>query len=230
MPATAAAATAAAGAGTAAAFPWSLIAMGGSAILEAIMASLFGPSKEMRRATKAAAGKASELIAKPGYDQNVLDSIFGKNFENIRGQARTMGAQREETFSRAGMSGTGAAIKAARSDAWSNENLVTEAMRDLLITGEAKKQASYQSAASLLGAATGASAQQQGQGPALTEMVMTALLLGKMGKKPAVTPDEIPTLGGNYGGWQGMFDNYSQAQSRTGGAGFLPYNWLTMKT
>lgn len=206
-----------------------LLSMGGSAILEAIMASLFGPGKEMRRATKAAAGKASELIAKPGYDEDVLDAIFGKNFENIRGQKRTMDVQREETFGRAGMSGTGAAIKAARSDAWSNENLVTEAMRDLLITGEAKKQASYASAANLLGAATGASSLQQGQGPALTEMVMSALLLGKMGKKPAVTPDEIPLLGQGQGGWQDMFSNISLAKSRTAGSGFLPYNWLTVK-
>jgi hypothetical protein len=92
------------------------------------------------------------------------------------------------------MLGTGTEMKMAKENAWSNENLVTEAMRDLLITGEAKKSSDIALANQLFQSVSGADVQQQamgqGQGPALTEMLMSAILMGKMGKQKSAIGDD----------------------------------------
>ena len=180
------------------AFPWAALAMGGAAIFE----SLFGKegvSKEFKSATSKASSKASELFDSTGFDKRLLAAIFGENFENIRAQKAAGDVARTETFNRAGMGGTGAAIKAGRQDAWSNERLVSEAMRDLLITGEAKKSSDIALGGQLLQAASGAEQTKygtQGEGPALTEALMTALLLGmkKPGKGAAIDQSGLESM------------------------------------
>lgn len=209
-----------------------MLIMGGSSLAESILGAVMRPkmSKDVKGFKRETTSKGRELLARPGYGQDVIDAIFGKNFENIRSQGRTVAAGRTEAYGRAGMLGTGAEGAAARKDAWSNENIVSEAMRDLLISSEAKKSADIAQATQMLGVVGGMDQNQQqlgaGQGPALSEMVMTAMLMG-MNKKPAVNPDEI----GNLFGTADAIDNFSLATSRVGGGfgpgGSIPYSWLT---
>lgn len=196
---------AAAGAATASAFPWGSVAMAGSSILEAIINKLFfGPPKGVRGLAKDVARKGRELIAKPGYSEEAIRAIFGKNFENIRGQGKNLRQGQTEAYGRAGMLGTGSELAAGRKSAWQNENLVTEAMRDLLITGEAKKSSDIQLATQMLGAASGAGAQMQGEGPAITEMLINAMLMNQNKKKAALSDND----------WAELFDSYGAAKAR----------------
>jgi len=207
MPATAGAAKAG--------FPWLSLALGGSSIVESILGKLlFGPPKSVRRLTKQVAAKGSELITNPGYGPDVISAIFGKNFENIRGQGKNVRQATTESFGRAGMLGTGAELAATRKNAWQNENLVTEAMRDLLISGEAKKSSDIALATQMLGQATGSAQAMQGEGPALTEMLLNAVLMGQRNKGALRDQD-----------WQEMFDLYGGVESRGEFQGVLP-TWM----
>jgi len=183
--------------------PLTILAMGGSSILEAIINKLLNQQpKDVRGLTKDVARKGRQLLAKPGFDQATIDAIFGKNFENVRGQGKAARESTTETLGRAGMQGSGTEMKMSKENAWSNENLVTEAMRDLLITGEAKKSSDIALATNMLGASSGSAQSQQGQGPALTEMLMSAILMSKMGKQKSAIGDEeneiVRNLFGDY--------------------------------
>jgi len=170
----------------------SMLVMSGASLLESILGQLFKKkqSKDVKGFQRETTAKGRELMARPGFDQATLDAIFGKSFENIRAQGKGVRESTTGTLGRAGMLGTGAEVGAARKNAWSNENLVTEAMRDLLITGEAKKSSDIALATQMFGAVSGADVQQQamgqGQGPALTEMLMMAMLMGQGKQKSAI--------------------------------------------
>jgi len=172
--------------------------MAGSSLLESILGQLFKKkqSKDVKGFQRETTAKGRELLAHPGFDQAAIDAIFGKSFENVRAQGKGVRESTTGTLGRAGMLGTGAEVGAARKNAWSNENLVTEAMRDLLITGEAKKSSDIALATDMFGAVSGADVQQQamgqGQGPALSEMMMMAILMGGNKKKSAI---DLSTLG-----------------------------------
>lgn len=197
-------AAAAAGAAAGAAFPWATVAMAGSSILESIINKLFfGPPPGVRGLAKDVAKKGRELIAHPGYTDEAIRAIFGKGFENVRAQGKNVRQSQTEAYGRAGMLGTGAELAAGRKSAWQNENLVTEAMRDLLIAGEAKKSSDIQLATQMLGAASGAGAQMQGEGPAITEMLINAMLMNQR-KQPALRETD----------WSEMFDSYGAAKNR----------------
>ena len=142
----------------------------------------------------------------------MLEAIYGKNFQNIRGAEKNTRQATTEGFARSGMLGTGAERKTQKENAWQNEGLVSEALRDLLITGETKKAQSYQLATQMLGASSGAAQSQQGQGPALTEMLLNAMLLSK--KKPALSSDSdwSSILGNTTGG--NSYSGYSDVISR----------------
>lgn len=183
--------------------PLTLLAMGGSSILEAILGKILGQQpKDVRGLTKDVARKGRQLIAKPGFDEATLQAIFGKNFENVRAQGGAVRESTTGTLGRAGMLGTGTDVKMAKENAWSNENLVTETMRDLLITGEAKKSSDLALATQMLGTSSGAAQSQAGQGPALTEMLLSALMMRKLGQKKSAIgedPDQIvKSLFGDY--------------------------------
>ena len=177
-----------AAAGAAAFNPWLGVALGGASLLESILGQIFKKkqSKDVKAFQRETTAKGRGLLADPGFDEATLQAIFGKNFENVRAQGKGVRESTTGTLGRAGMLGTGTEVKAAKENAWSNENLVTEAMRDLLITGEAKKSSDIALANQMLGTVGGMDANQQamgqGQGPALTEMLMMALLMGKGGK------------------------------------------------
>jgi hypothetical protein len=191
--------------------PWTALALGGSSILEALINKLFfGPPKEVRRATKQAATKASELLSKPGYSQEAIQAIFGKNFENVRGQGKNVRQSTTEALGRAGALGTGTDVAMARKNAWSNENLVTEAMRDLLIAGEAKKSSDIALAGNLLGTSAQTAQLGMGEGPALTEGLLTAILMGQK-NKPALGQTDWDEIFNQYGSiaGRGTFGSYN---------------------
>jgi hypothetical protein len=180
--------------------PLPLLALGaimaGGSLLESILGQIFKKkqSKDVKAFQRETTAKGRGLLADPGFDEATLQAIFGKNFENVRAQGGAVRESTTGTLGRAGMLGTGTEMKMAKENAWSNENLVTEAMRDLLITGEAKKSSDIALANQLFQSVSGADVQQQamgqGQGPALTEMLMTALLMGKMGKQKSAIGDD----------------------------------------
>ena len=181
--------------------------MGGSSIFEAILGQLFKKkqSKDVKGFQRETTAKGRELMASPGFSQEEIDAIFGKNLENVRTQGKNVRESTTGTLSRAGMLGTGAEVGAARKNAWSNENLVTEAMRGLLETKAAKKSADIALATQMFGAVSGADVQQQamgqGQGPALSEMLMMAMLMGKGKQTSALGEDSgavIRNLFGDY--------------------------------
>lgn len=202
--------------------PLTILAMGGSSILEAIINKLLNQqSKDVRGLTKDVARKGRQLLANPGFDESTLQAIFGKNFENVRAQGKNVRESTTGTLARAGMLGTGTETKAAQENAWSNENLVTEAMRDLLVTGEAKKSSDIALATQMLGASSGAAQSQGGQGPALTEMLLSAILMGKMGKKSAIGEEPAEIM-------RNLFGDFSFSTPGQGpGGGLVPANWLT---
>ena len=183
--------------------PWLAAALGGSSILEAVIKKLFfGPPKSVRRLQKQVAEKGSELIAKPGYGEDVIAAIFGKNFENVRGQGKNVRQATTEAAGRAGMLGTGAELSMGRKNAWQNENLVTEAMRDLLISSEAKKSSDIALATQMLGAATGSAQATMGEGPAITDLLINAMLMSQ--RQAAMKQND----------WRDIFDLYGGARSR----------------
>jgi len=191
------------------ALAWGAI-MAGSSLLESILGQLFKKkqSKDVKAFQKETTAKGRELMASPGFSQEEIDAIFGKSFENVRAQGKGVRESTTGTLGRAGMLGTGAETGAARKNAWSNENLVTEAMRDLLITGEAKKSADIALATQMFGVASGADVQQQamgqGQGPALSEMLMMAMLMG--GKKKSALGEDPMDIMRNLTGVFGQND------------------------
>ena len=202
--------------GAAAFSPWAAVALGGASLLESILGLIFKKkqSKDVKGFQRETTAKGRELMAHPGFDQAAIDAIFGKNFENVRAQGKNVRESTTGTLGRAGMLGTGTETGAARKNAWSNENLVTEAMRDLLITGEAKKSSDIALATQMFGAVSGADVQQQamgqGQGPALSEMLMMAMLMGGSGKKKSAI--DLGALGMGDLGW----DPLKQLMERTG--------------
>lgn len=194
--------------------PWTAIALGGTAILEALFGELFKP-KGMKKFQNEAVAKGRSLLASPGYGQDVINAIFGRGFENIKLGGKAVRDQTTEAYSRQGMAGTGSELKAQRENMWSNQRLVTEAMRDLLISSEAKKSSDIALAGQLLGTVSGSAAGQQG--PAISEYVLNAILQGMMKPKAAV---DGPNGGGE--GWLEIFNNYGAIKDR---GSFGSFNW-----
>jgi hypothetical protein len=194
--------------------PWTAIALGGTAILEALFGELFKP-KGMKKFQNETVAKGRSLLASPGYGQDVINAIFGRGFENIKLGGKAVRDQTTEAYSRQGMAGTGSELKAQRENMWSNQRLVTEAMRDLLISSEAKKQSDIALATQMLGTVSGSAAGQQG--PAISEYVLSAILQGMMKPKAAV---DGPNGGGE--GWLEIFNNYGAIKDR---GNFGSFNW-----
>lgn len=79
-------------------------------------------------------GRAGGLLNRePGIPDDVLNLMFGKNFENVRGQEAGTREQILNNLSSQGMLGTGAGMEALNKNAWNTEGNVGNIKRDLAI-------------------------------------------------------------------------------------------------
>ena len=76
----------------------------------------------------------------PGYSQAAQDKMFGRGFENVRGQETGQRQALESGLSRQGMLGTGAGQGMLNDLSWQTEGNVTNLARDLFIGNEEKKK------------------------------------------------------------------------------------------
>jgi hypothetical protein len=140
---------------------------------------------------KSLSGKGLELAQGRGFDPRAVTAMYGKDFENVRAGGRATREATTETLGRAGMLGTGASIKAARKDAWQNENLVVNAIRDVFIANEEQKLKQISLAQGILGGGVGAEVNRpRNEFPDLGSMVTMMYLLDQ-GKQPAINPAEV---------------------------------------
>jgi len=183
-------------------FPWTAVALAGTSILEAILGGLNKP-KGQKKFTEEAITTGRGLLRSPGYSQDVINAIFGKDFGNIRAGQEATSNQITEMYGRQGMVGTGSEMKAQKENMWANQRLVAEAMRDLLIASEGKKQSDIALAGQLLGVTTGASQAAAGGAPPLTELLVTGLTMDAQKKSMQQWQDYLDILKqSSTSGWQ----------------------------
>jgi len=212
------------------AFPWAAVAVAGSALLDALLA---GRGKkyppEIEALLKVLGQQGLSLAQSPGYSEEEIAALFGKDFENIRAQGRNVRQQTTEAYGRAGMLGTGAELSAGRKSAWANENLVANAIRDMTIAKGAKKQQDLSLATQILGAGVGADVSRVNKAPGFTDIATMFAIMGMGdggGDKTGALGDDVMTLS------KDLYDPnlFSLAQERTGpGFGLVPYDWLTAR-
>jgi len=76
----------------------------------------------------------------PGFSQEAQDKMFGRGFENIRGQEAGQRTGMEQGLSRQGMLGTGAGQGMLNDLSWQTEGNVANLARDLFVMNEEKKK------------------------------------------------------------------------------------------
>jgi len=166
----------------------------GSTVIQGLLQTLFGRAKypkEIEMLLKSLSGKGLELSKGRGFDPRAVSAMYGKDFENVRAAGRSTRAATTETLGRAGMLGSGASIKAARQDAWQNENLVVNAIRDVFIANEEQKLKQVSLAQNILGGGVGAEVNRpRNEFPDLGSMVTMMYLLDQ-GKTSAIDPSEV---------------------------------------
>ena len=85
--------------------------------------------------------RGKDLMGMPtGYSQEAQDKMFGRGFENIRGQETGQRAGMEQGLSRQGMLGTGAGQGMLNDLSWQTEGNVANLARDLFVGNETKKK------------------------------------------------------------------------------------------
>jgi hypothetical protein len=206
-------------------FPWAALAIAGSSLLDALLANRKYPP-EIEALLKSLGQQGLSLSKSPGYSEGEISALFGKNYENVRAQGKNVRQGTTEAYGRAGMLGTGAELAAGRKSAWDNENLVTNAIRDMVIANATKKQQDLSLATQIAGAGVGADVSRVNKGPALTDIAtMIAMMsMGNDSKKLGALGDEVMTLS------KDLYDPslFSLAQERIGpGFDLAPADWLT---
>jgi hypothetical protein len=190
---------------------WMAISMGASTLLDALLSNKRYP-KEMEAFIRQLSVRGNELLNSPGFSTEEVAALFGKEFENVRGQGKNVRESTAATLGAAGMSGTGTAVKAAQQDAWANENLVTNAIRDVLIAKKAAKQQDQALATQMAQTAVGAEAGRVEKGPDFTGMVTTLAMMG-MFDQPA----------GGGGGLGGLIQEGASLAGTQGYGGIKSY-------
>jgi len=123
----------------------------------------------------------------PGFSQEAQDKMFGRGFENIRGQEAGQRTGMEQGLSRQGMLGTGAGQGMLNDLSWQTEGNVANLARDLFVGNEVKKKQDlldYTSAAQgILGSGMGfeqlleaVNASRRGEGSASLQALIAWLL------------------------------------------------------
>jgi len=121
-------------------------------------------------------GRADDILGMPlGYSPQALASMFGPQFETIRGQERATGNQIQGGLSNLGMTNTGAGMEMMNQNAWNAQNNISNLMRDLFVKNEDVRRSDLlnntQLAQSLFGSGLGA------------EQLTEAINAGRRGKQ-----------------------------------------------
>lgn len=86
-------------------------------------------------------GRSKELLGTaPGYSQEAIDAMFGRNFENVRTAEAGTRNTLLNTLGSQGMLGTGTALGALNKNAWNTEDTIANLGRDIMIANEDKKK------------------------------------------------------------------------------------------
>lgn len=159
------------------AFPWIALAMGASSLLDAMLSNKKYPP-ELEALLKSIQMQGNQLVNGPGLTQEEIGALFGKEYENVRGQGKNVRESTTSTLSNMGMSKTGTAVKASQQNSWENENLVTNAIRDMVIAKKNAKMQDMSLATQMAQTATGAEVNRQEKGPDLTSLVGLMAMMG----------------------------------------------------
>lgn len=196
------------------AFPWIAVALLGSSLIEGLLAS--NKNTQLKKLRDVLAQRGIDLASSPGYSEAAKKAIFGTNFGKIRGQQRAVQKQTNEGLARAGMAGTSAAVTAGQENAWSNEALVSQSLRDLLLANEQKVSSDIQTASGILGQGAATAGAFQKQAPPLTEALTSALMMSALNKEPSWM---IPNQENIYRGTAANAGDYSWLLDLGKGAG-----------
>lgn len=97
--------------------------------------------EEMRDLYGLLYGRAGDLLTKePGFGQETLDLMFGKNFEKVRGQEKGARDLLQQNLASQGMLGTGTETEAMKDLAWGTEANVGDIMSNVFLANEAQKR------------------------------------------------------------------------------------------
>lgn len=162
-------------------------AAAGQPFLDQLIQALFGQKipQDVKNLQTTLTSQGQTLAGSPGLNKSVIDALFGKNFENILGAVKGQNAATAEAFGRTGASGSGAAIEAAKKNAWAAEGIKAGTARDILIANEEQKRKDLALATQILGAGYGgvelsAGLRNMTQGPNLIGAMTSAELMSML--------------------------------------------------
>jgi len=228
-------------------FPWIAVALGASTLIDSLLSNKKYPP-EIENLLKSLGIQGNKLMNSEGYTQQEIEALFGKGYENVRTQGKNVRESTTGTLARAGMLGTGTEVGMAQKNAWENENLVTNAIRDMVIAKGQKKSQDQALATQMAQTAVGAEAGRVEKGPQLTELVA---LLGMMGigtgettsssklgtNKINPVADSLAFLSGGYGPRGGsdlttigLNESLFGQRNDALGAGLFDYKWPLLTT
>jgi hypothetical protein len=90
-----------------------------------------------------------------GYDPKAIEAMFGRGFENVRGQEAGMGERLTRTLGSQGMLGTGTAVEQRNDLGFGTEKNINDLARDIMIKNEEQKRADTELSSSILGRGMG---------------------------------------------------------------------------
>jgi hypothetical protein len=90
-----------------------------------------------------------------GYDPKAIEAMFGRGFENVRGQEAGGRERLNRTLQSQGMLGTGTAIDANNELSFGTEKNINDLARDIMIKNEEQKRADTELSSSILGRGMG---------------------------------------------------------------------------
>jgi hypothetical protein len=90
-----------------------------------------------------------------GYDPAAIEAMFGRGFENVRGQEAGQREQLNRTLQSQGMLGTGTALQAGNELGFATEKNVNDLARDIMIKNEEQKRSDTELLSSILGRGMG---------------------------------------------------------------------------
>jgi len=96
---------------------------------------------EMLEYYKMMMARGKDLLGMPvGYTKDMINSMYGKNFETLRGREAAQREGATRLLSREGALGTGEGREVLSDVAWNTEDAIANALRDIFIESEKQKK------------------------------------------------------------------------------------------
>ncbi len=121
-----------------------------------------------------------------GYDPKAIEAMFGRGFENVRGQEVGQRERLNRTLQSQGMLGTGTAVEQGNDLGFGTETAINNLARDIMIKNEEQKRADTELSSSILGRGLGfeqlieaINAGRRGEGQNALSMLLALLQLFK---------------------------------------------------